>query len=393
MRMSISLMRCVGPPRFSSVLRGGWMMFPVLFLVVALLFSTTPSPALAQDEAPKSAPPKQSIGRPKMVTAEVEAAVKRGLAYLARTQERSDGSWRSGRGYGGGYPTAMTALAGLAFLSAGHTPVEGRYSSNVRRARDYLLKTASRNSNGLIANVAEERSVMHGHGFAMLFLAEAYGMERDTSMQRKIRRVLEKAIVLTTRSQSAAGGWYYQPTSHSDEGSVTVTQIHGLKACRNAGIKTPKAVIKRAMDYIDKSSNPDGGISYRVGQGGSRPAITAAAVATMYSAGEADHAVAEKAMKYLVKMIRSSGVSFGGGHRYYALFYASQGMYLSSTKENKNWEMYYPLLRKDLLALQDKSQGQLSGSWKGDSVGTSYGTAIAIVSLQLPYGYLPIFQR
>ena len=390
MRMSNAPMRRFGIQCYSSVIRVGWAGCPLL-LAVGLLLTAAPSRALAQDESPKPAPTKHSFGRPKMVTLEVETAVKAGLAYLARTQDR-DGAWRGSRGYGGGYPTAMTGLAGLAFLSAGNTPIEGRYSSNVRRARDFLMKTASRNSNGLIANIAEERSVMHGHGFAMLFLAEVYGMERDKAQQRKIRKVLVNAIKLTARSQSAAGGWYYQPTSHSDEGSVTVTQIHGLRACRNAGITVPKSVINRSMDYIEKCSNPDGGISYSLGRSGSLPAITAAAVATMYNAGKPEHPVAEKALKYITKLIRSSGTGFGRGHRYYALFYASQAMYLSSTKENKNWEMFYPLLCKDLLALQT-TQGQNSGSWNGDSVGTSYGTAIAIVSLQLPYGYLPIFQR
>ena len=32
----------------------------------------------------------------------------------------------------------------------------------------------------------------------------------------------------------AAGGWYYSPDSDRDEGSVTVTQIQGLRAARNA---------------------------------------------------------------------------------------------------------------------------------------------------------------
>ena len=143
------------------------------------------------------------------------------------------------------------------------------------------------------------------------------------------------------------------------------------------------------MDYIDKSSNPDGGISYRVGSGSSRPAITAAAVATMYNAGEFEHPVAKKALAYTKKMIRSSGAGFGSGHKFYGMFYASQAMYLSS---DENWKFYYPILRKELLGSQVKD-GTTGGSWNGDGMGYSYGTAIAIVSLQLPYGYLPIFQR
>jgi hypothetical protein len=39
-------------------------------------------------------------------------------------------------------------------------------------------------------------------------------------------------------------------------------------------------------------------------------------------------------------------------------------------------------------------QSQASdGSWNGDSVGTTYGTAIALIILQLPYANLPILQR
>jgi len=322
--------------------------------------------------------------RPNLVTAESEAAVQKGLAYLAKTQAR-DGSWSAGRGYGGGYPTAMTALAGLAFLSAGNTPMEGPYAKNVRAARDYLLKTAARNSSGVIADMSTESSCMHGHGFAMLFLGEVYGMERDTVQQSKIRKVLEKAIVLTGRSQSAAGGWYYQPTSNSDEGSVTVTQIHGLRSCRNAGIKVPKTIIDKACTYIERSSNPDGGISYRVGQGGSRPAITAAAVATMYNAGQFENPVAIKALDYIKKMLKGGNHMLDGGHRYYAMFYAAQAMYLSSAE---NWKSYFPGCRDDLVKTQAGD-----GSWNGDGVGPTYGTAIAVVTLQLPYGYMPIFQR
>ena len=36
---------------------------------------------------------------------------------------------------------------------------------------------------------------------------------------------------------------------------------------------------------------------------------------------------------------------------------------------------------------------QPDGSWMGDGIGQVYGTAIATIILQLPYKYLPVFQR
>lgn len=328
--------------------------------------------------------------RPEYITAKTETAIKKGLRFLAKHQAR-DGSWRSRGGYGGGYPTAMTSLAGLALLAGGNTPVEGEYSREVRRAVDYVITNADRTT-GLIARLNEERSCMHGHGFAMLFLAEAYGMERDEKRQKIIRGVLERAIKLTQKSQSVQGGWLYTPDSGSDEGSVTVTQIQGLRACRNAGISVPKKVIDQACNYIKLSSLPDGGIAYRVGQGGSRPAITAAAVAVMYSAGEYENEVALKALAYTKKLVKANRGQLHGGHKFYAMFYASQAMYLSTVKNDKNnsdnWKIYFPPVRDDLLRTQSTA-----GSWQGDGVGDVYGTAIGCIVLQLPYGNLPILQR
>ena len=204
--------------------------------------------------------------RPELITAETEAAIERGLAYLTRAQERN-GSWPGGS-RSRGYPCAMTALSGLALMAGGSTPSEGPYAVNVRRAVDYVLNCANRN--GLIAKLGEEGArPMYGHGFGMLFLAQAYGTEQDPNQQRRIRRVLRHAVRLTVRSQSRDGGWLYTPDANGDEGSVTITQIQALRAARNAGIKVPKSTIKRACDYIAKCANADGGISYSLRSRGS----------------------------------------------------------------------------------------------------------------------------
>jgi squalene cyclase len=54
----------------------------------------------------------------------------------------------------------------------------------------------------------------------------------------------------------------------------------------------------------------------------------------------------------------------------------------------KDWADYFPKIRDRLLGMQAPD-----GSWTGDNVGTTYGTALAATILQLPYGYLPIAQR
>src|SRR5690606_3804853 len=99
--------------------------------------------------------------------------------------------------------------------------------------------------NGLLAAPEEEGRSMYGHGFGTMFLAQIYGMEEDVQRQQQIHDVLSKAVKLTARSQSRAGGWLYTPDSGGDEGSVTITQVQALRACRNAGITVPSETIKR----------------------------------------------------------------------------------------------------------------------------------------------------
>jgi hypothetical protein len=320
--------------------------------------------------------------RPSMITPEAEKTIEKGLLYLVKNQSR-DGSWRS-NGNSGSYPCAMTALAGLALLASGSTPLEGPYAINVQKATEYILSCAS--ESGVIAKMSEEQRSMYGHGFSMLFLGQVYGMGVDEGTQRRIKRVLIQAIQLTGKSQSSAGGWLYEPNSNGDEGSVTITQIQGLRSCKNAGIKVPKEIITKACEYIAKCANSDGGIAYSLNsRGESRPAITAAAVATLYNAGQYDNPIALKALEYLKKNFDLGSNRMSDGHGFYEMLYISQAMYLSG---EENWKLYFPNTLNKLIKLQDNE-----GSWKGDYVGDVYGTSIALLTLQLPYQYLPILQR
>lgn len=322
---------------------------------------------------------------PPEITPAVRSAIQRGTRFLLSTQNR-DGSWRT-HGGTGGYPVAMTSLAGLALMAGGSTPAQGPHAQNVSSALTFVLKSARRD--GLIAQLEEESHCMHGHGFAMLFLAQCHGMEEDPRRQAEVELALQRAIELTARSQSAAGGWLYTPDAGGDEGSVTVTQIQGLRACRNVGLAVPKRVIDRAMLYLERSANADGGIRYQVSDTGpSRPAITAAAVACYYNAGQYGHPRAARALEFVEQQLspmRGQSPRYFG-HYFYAHLYMSQVMYLAG---HEHWQRYYPAMRQVLLTQQNSDDG----SWDGDHVGTTYGTAVALIILQLPYKNLPIMQR
>lgn len=324
--------------------------------------------------------PAQDDLRPEGVTPEIERAIRGGLEFLERTQN-SDGSWRSAGNYGS-YPTAMTALAGMALIGSGSTPTRGRYWRSVRKASEFLVGLAQ--ANGVITAPAEESRSMYGHGFSTMFLAQVYGMESDESRQKQLHGVLTRAVRLIARSQSKPGGWLYSPDSNGDEGSVTVTQIQALRACRNAGITVPVQTIQKAVEYIRKCANPDGSIRYSISSGGGgRPPITAAAVAVLYNAGRYDDPMADKALEFAKRTLPIQGS--GGGHHLYGHLYLSQALYQQG---GADWDDYYRKMSAWLL-----SQQRRDGSWVGDGVGATYGTALALTILQLPYAYVPIYQR
>jgi hypothetical protein len=317
---------------------------------------------------------------PKHITPETLKAVRAGLDYLARTQA-SDGAWHEDRG-GQAYPVAMTALAGMAFLANGSTPTRGRYASNVQQSIDYLAKCST--TSGLITGANQESGQpMHGHGFALMYLASVYGMETKPALRDQTKEAVNKGVSLTARGQSGAGGWTYTPAS-GDEGSVTVTQVQALRAAHNSGFLVPRGTIEQAVRYIERCSTPEGGITYSLNSGGGpRLAISAAAVATLYNAGEYDSPVATRCLEYVWQQFQArKDWSKGGGHDYYSHLYASQAFYMSG---DKYWDEYFPTARDQLLKMQEKAEG----SWNGDGIGKTYGTAI----VQLPYKYLPVYQR
>lgn len=339
--------------------------------MLCLLMAGAPG-ALAQDLYPRH------------MDANTQKAIKAGLDYLARIQT-PDGNYNSGASDTTGYPTSMAALSGMAFLSNGNTPSRGIYADNVKRTTTYLL-SLSRPS-GIITDIAESSArPMHGHGFALLYLASVYGMETEPRTREALKKAITEGIVLTSRAQSNLGGWMYMP-GQGDEGSVTVTQMQALRASSNAGFTVPKATVEGAIKYLERCRAPGGGIIYSASSGGpARLPISAAAIATLYNAGEYDSKLADECMTYVWAQFQAKKTVFskGGGHDYYCHLYAAQAFYQAG---NKYWDEYFPSARDQLLKLQ-----RPDGSWTGE-VGPVYATSIALIILQLPYKFVPIYQR
>ena len=340
--------------------------------------------AIAQpaDPSPSSNQPIGAQNNPLAaeITPELDQAVEQGINYLVTTQ-LDDGSWASGRF---GKNVAITSLACLALMADGHIPGRGPIGDSVDRGVEFILNSVS--ENGLITAQANN-GPMYGHGFATLFLGEVYGMTPggDSLRTTRIHEALVKAVRLIEQTQSEDGGWRYNPVPYDADVSVTICQIMALRSARNAGIEVSSEVIDRAIEYVRLCQNPDGGFKYQIGSGNSAWPRTAAGIASLYYAGIYEDDAITKALTYLETTALPGKGSASRSHYFYGQYYAVQAMYLAG---DQHWATWWPAIRAQLIEMQSDD-----GSWDDRSVGKPYGTAMALIILQMPKRYLPIFQK
>ncbi len=302
--------------------------------------------------------------RPGDLTPEVERAIERGLRYLAARQN-ADGSW------GNKYQCGMTALALMSFMLKGYFPERGLYGERLDKAVAFLLARAKQGGGFLGGN-------MYEHGLATLALSEVWGM----SDREEVRDTLKRAVDVILRAQSPRGGWRYHPRPIDADISATVMQIVALASAKEAGIHVPSHVIRRAQAYVKwLQEGATGGFGY-TSPGRPGFARTAAGVLSLFMTGERNSRPVLAGLSYLR---RYPAEKFGNvNHYYYGHYYAVQAMYQAGETYYQEW---YPHIRDALLAKQREDGGWSAGHDE------AYGTGMAILTLGVPYRYLPIYQR
>jgi hypothetical protein len=349
-----------------------------LIALIILFVFLSPIPATAQ-ETPSSnskLAPQANQVTGNEITADQQRAVTRGLEYLA-SRQGPDGSYGTGGGYGA--TAAITSLSGLAFMADGNLPGRGKYGDVVRKAEEFVIH--NQQESGLFT-ASSTQGEMYSHGFSTLFIAEIYGMTGDDD----VKEHLQKAVRLIERCQNPEGGWRYQPAPVDADISVTICQVMALRAARDAGIKVDADVVQKAIGYVRRCQNTDGGFSYQAHGGESGFARTAAGTAALYYAGVFQDNAVTRGLDYLARSVPTPdqpGPEDRGNFFFYGNYYAVQAMFLAG---GKYWTDWYPGIRDVLIARQIPD----SGSWEGE-VDPDYCTAMALIILQMPNRYLPVF--
>ena len=377
---------------------------PVVMLFLALSLARGEERETLPTRAPGPESGRTSVALKNDITENQIKAIQRGLAYLATRQTGNrDGSFNENPHAN----VAVTSLALLAYMANGNNLSRGRYQDVVQKAVRYLLESVrteevpgDRYRRGYIHRETDPQSRMHGHGFATMALALAYGsLDRDSGIDRRTYRLrLASAIRCVEESQDDSGGWGYLPVPTMHEGSVTVTQVWALRAARDAGFKVSRTVIDKAIRYLEASYDPEtGGFCYSLDQRGQQTyALTAAALSTLFGLGEyGRRGMIGQGIKYLKRRV---GTNFNRRPQWfhYGSFYAAQALWQAAATDwaGNYWREWWPKIRNQLVMGQNPN-----GAWEPPSGGGTWGvhkaysTAMSVLILTVPLEILPIYQR
>lgn len=330
-------------------------------------------------------------------TTMTEAAVARGLRWLASVQNR-DGSWSLANyarhaQVGNRGDAAATSLALLPFLGAGQTHEFGVYKQTVSRGLAWLM-THQTSDGDLRANYPGDAG-MYAHGQATICLCEAYALTGD----ERFRDAAERAITFIQRAQHREGGWRYQPGQSGDT-SVFGWQLMALQSARvtPSGAAIESDTWQLADYYLDRASRgtgrrvPEGALyRYRPDEGPATPSMTAEGLlCRMYLGWKRD----DPRLMYGVQWLLKNHLPNRAEPNLYYWYYGTQLMHHYGGRE---WETWNRALRDMLVSLQETG-GEAPGSWsprgftwgpKGERI---YTTALAICTLEVYYRHLPLFR-
>lgn len=309
---------------------------------------------------------------------EVDLVYDRGLAWLAAQQGES-GRWNDQhQGCG------VDGICLMAFLASGDDPNFGKHAGTIRRAIRSII-TEQDPSTGYLPNS------MYHHGFAMLALAEAYGVADESMLwdstapatkKRTIAEALDLAVrcAATAQKKNRLGGWRYSPDATDSDTSVTGAVLMGLLAARNAGVSVPDETVNAALDYVSRSTGRDGSVAYSGGIGGGGGSINLSAISVLVNA--VGRRRDSDAFKWALRRI-SSSLEAGENHGYieYYRYYMAQALFQGNYEAWQKWN--------GATARQLKDTQSADGSFNN----SAYSTGMSLLALALNYRFLPVYER
>lgn len=347
-----------------------------------------------------------------------EQSVTRGLNWIVRHQ-MPDGRWSLNHRLsckGAGCPSdkhadsdsAATGLALLPLLAAGRIHNEpGEYSKNVKTGLDWLVK--NQKPDGDLWTGGGGNTHMYSHAIAAMALCEAYGVSKDET----IRGPAQKAIDFIIKAQNQNdGGWRYNPGEAGDT-CVFGWQMFALRSGALAGLDVPLEPVKKCRMYLDKAKADEYGATYAYQPNNqATPTMSAEGLLCRQYLGWQKNYPAlltgsERIFGELQKgfeIDENTGAVNLKSRNIYFWYYATQ---LLHNLQGPMWVQWNVQVRDSLVFTQNTTNSCAKGSWDptlvmpdgrrledawGKEAGRLFVTSLSMLTLEVYYRYLPIYQ-
>ncbi len=371
--------------------------------------SVSPAPVIAREPFRTRRNPARKRSAP-----QTEEAIEFGLAFLARYQQ-DDGSWtlsgfdddRNDVAKLLSSDAAATGLALLAFQGAGYTHKEFKYAGQLELAVRWLLENQSGDGDFYVPADEQSDKVcrLYSHAIVTLALAEAYGMTQDESLREPIQRAL---AFIDDSQDPRLGGWRYRIGNGADT-SVTGWMMMALQSGRLAGFETNEKTWLGIRGWLDGARMPDEAHLFRYNplaedtptirrSHGRRPSPCMTSVGLLmrlYMGWDRNDPRLTNGARYLLEQLPGDD-SINVRDTYY-WYYATQVL---NHIGGEDWETWNNQLRPLLIRTQVRD-GQMAGSWDplrpvpdrwGGQAGRLYVTAMNLLSLEVDYRLLPLYE-
>jgi Squalene-hopene cyclase C-terminal domain len=319
---------------------------------------------------------------------ESEAAVKDGLAWLARHQA-DDGYWSAEEKCEKDQPcqtlnveramVAQTGLALLAFQAGGNYYFnDEKYSPQVTRGLDWLVK--QQKSDGSLFG---QHSTWYEHGMSTFALAEAcaIALAYDEDAEPRYLDAATRAIGFMERHQYAGGGWRYDLDGDGvGDTSVSGWQVLALKSAMEAKIEVSPKTIERVQHFYESCGDTATGLTgYQHRNENPTDATTAVGLIVQeFILHQPKSPLAQRAVEHL----KTRAAAVGQNGDCYTLYNGTLAMFLA---RGDAWQQWNQGVRDALVQRQEKT-GCARGSWT-DRYGRTLGTSWAVLTLEVYYRY------
>ncbi|MCW8129153.1 MAG: terpene cyclase/mutase family protein [Planctomycetota bacterium] len=322
-----------------------------------------------------------------------ESAVDAALRWLARHQE-ADGRWDCAKHGGKMNDLAVTGLALLAFLGAGHTEKVGIYKDHVKRAAAWIRTTQM--PNGYYHQAGTSNG--YAHAIASLAMAEAAGMGRVADTVQSAQKAVTYSCEIHQQGEGSGKlGWRYGPKEPGDL-SVTGWFVMALKSAKVAGLKVPTQSIDGAVSFLDlceqkgNANDPYGGHRYGYLGPGAGVRTTAIGCLCRQFLGWKKEEL-QGGVEFFVAQGGTPAWAQNGSVDLYYWYYGTLCVFQQGGDAWKRWN---EALKKALCENQRKG-GDEDGSWDpighfADEWGRAGQTAMGCLCLEVYYRYLPLYR-